>query len=376
LSCRPWGSIRGQKLLELPLKRAGRRCRCARLCWKAEALVQAIQANPSLHPAAGPPQRRPLCSTLRTDPRPGLGWRLGPRAGRRGSLECAPSRKAGPRRGSEQRLRRLARGAGQANDVNSLIKYVQRKNDCNLHIAVFPPLTVAAGGGFSEVCRVLISGGAKVDHAVPEPRTAVYVQCSFCLKMAAHVPNRANTYECSMCHELTTVKDGDKGGDAIQDATDHVGLTALHAAVKVQGHVDVVNALVQHGAPVDAATARGNTPLLFAAGGGHVDCARIMLRVGADVNKQNNDGDTPLHRAVKEGHVKMVNLLLDKGATKEVKNRAGHTPSQIADRHKKTDVVNALALHQGPKPAEAAAPEYEPTPAGEVPVMPQPGDLW
>ena len=51
-------------------------CRkCARLCWKAEALVQAIQAN----------------------------------------------------------------------DVNSLIKYVQRKNDCNLHIAVFPPLTVAAG---------------------------------------------------------------------------------------------------------------------------------------------------------------------------------------------------------------------------------------
>jgi hypothetical protein len=35
--------------------------------------------------------------------------------------------------------------------VNSLIKYVQRKNDCQLHIAVFPPLTVAAGGGFSEV---------------------------------------------------------------------------------------------------------------------------------------------------------------------------------------------------------------------------------
>jgi hypothetical protein len=32
----------------------------------------------------------------------------------------------------------------QANDVNSLIKYVQRKNDCNLHIGVFPPLTVAA----------------------------------------------------------------------------------------------------------------------------------------------------------------------------------------------------------------------------------------
>jgi len=282
-------------------------CRkCARLCWKAEALVQAIQAN----------------------------------------------------------------------DVNSLIKYVQRKNDCQLHIAVFPPLTVAAGGGFSEVCRVLISGGAKVDHAVPEPRTAVYVQCSFCLKMAAHVPNRAHTYECSMCHELTSVKDGDSGGDAIQDATDHVGLTALHAAVKVQGHVDVVNALVQNGAPVDAQTARGNTPLIFAAGGGQVDCAKILLRVGANVSVQNKDGDTPLHRAVKEGHVKMVTLLLDKGASKETKNKMGLTPAQIADRHKKMDVVNALAHHTGPKAAVALAPEYEPTPGDDMPVMPQPGDLW
>jgi len=252
-------------------------CRkCARLCWKAEALVQAIQAN----------------------------------------------------------------------DVNSLIKYVQRKNDCNLHIAVFPPLTVAAGGGFSEVCRVLISGGAKVEHRVPEPKTSVYVQCSFCLKMAAHKPNRTSTYECSMCHELTTVKDKDNSSH--QDPTDHIGLTALHAAVRVQGHVDVVNALIQHNAPVDAKTNLGNTPLMFAAGNGHVDCATILLRVGANVNHQNNHGDAPLHRAVKEGHVKMVQFLLNKGADKCVKNKDGLTPVQIADRHKKMEVVNALALHEAP----------------------------
>jgi hypothetical protein len=184
----------------------------------------------------------------------------------------------------------------QANDVNSLIKYVQRKNDCNLHIGVFPPLIVAAGGGFSEVCRVLISGGAKVEYQIPPPEKSVLVQCSFCLKMAAHTPNRANTYECSQCHELTNVKDGERGGDGSQDPTDHVGLTALHAAVKVQGHVDVVNALLQHSAPVDAKTALGNTPLMYAAAGGHHDCAKILIRAGAKVNSQDSTGETPLHK--------------------------------------------------------------------------------
>ena len=45
----------------------------------------------------------------------------------------------------------------QANDVNSLIKYVQRKNDCNLHIGVFPPLTVAAVCFASQSCFFLKS---------------------------------------------------------------------------------------------------------------------------------------------------------------------------------------------------------------------------
>ncbi len=33
------------------------------------------------------------------------------------------------------------------NDVNSLTKYVERKNDCNLHTCVLAPLTMAAAGG-------------------------------------------------------------------------------------------------------------------------------------------------------------------------------------------------------------------------------------
>ena len=56
------------------------------------------------------------------------------------------------------------------NDVNSLAKFVQRKNDCNLHTGIFPPLSVAATQGFSEICRILIQGGAKVNYRFDIPR--------------------------------------------------------------------------------------------------------------------------------------------------------------------------------------------------------------
>ena len=68
------------------------------------------------------------------------------------------------------------------------------------------------GGGFSEVCRVLISGGAKVEHRVPEPKDSIYVQCSFCLKMAAHkvhahmrtnAPRHTRTHAHTCVHTLT-----------------------------------------------------------------------------------------------------------------------------------------------------------------------------
>jgi ankyrin repeat protein len=40
------------------------------------------------------------------------------------------------------------------------------------------------------------------------------------------------------------------------------GITALHAAVQKEGHLDVVVALLEHGADVDCTTAKGNTALM------------------------------------------------------------------------------------------------------------------
>lgn len=120
-------------------------------------------------------------------------------------------------------------------------------------------------------------------------------------------------------------------------------LYAKHQPGRLMDHL--VNALLQHSAPVDAKTALGNTPLMYAAAGGHHDCAKILIRAGAKVNSQDSTGETPLHKAVREGHVKVVNVLLEKGADKTLVNKAGMSPVAVADKSKRVEVVNALAAH-------------------------------
>eukprot|EP00284_Hemiselmis_tepida_P006946 CAMPEP_0174939348 /NCGR_PEP_ID=MMETSP1355-20121228/66289_1 /TAXON_ID=464990 /ORGANISM="Hemiselmis tepida, Strain CCMP443" /LENGTH=344 /DNA_ID=CAMNT_0016186359 /DNA_START=18 /DNA_END=1048 /DNA_ORIENTATION=+ len=231
------------------------------------------------------------------------------------------------------------------NDINSLVKYVQRKNDCNLHTGVLPPLHLAAAAGFSELCHVLLKGGAKVNFAVPPMQHTVLITCAYCNHTDAHQPRSSNRYECQRCHEVTNALD-----DAAPEAawkglspSDHIGLTALHAAVKSQGHVDSVKHLLNAGARVDAQTHNGNTALLLAAACGHIDCCRVLVRSKANVNMVCEfDGDTPLHRAVREGHAKIVTLLIDHGAVVGHKNLEGLTAAQIAEKRKKGDILEAL----------------------------------
>jgi ankyrin repeat protein len=57
-----------------------------------------------------------------------------------------------------------------------------------------------------------------------------------------------NQYECSYCGNFTRHADASD--------SDHTGITALHAAVQKEGHLDVVVALLEHGADVDCQTAK------------------------------------------------------------------------------------------------------------------------
>jgi ankyrin repeat protein len=75
--------------------------------------------------------------------------------------------------------------------------------------------------------------------------------------------------------------------------------------------VRTMNALVAHGAMVDAADADGNTPLHIAAQRGHESLVRCLLRAGADPDPSNAYESTPADCARYEDHRSIVRILLE-----------------------------------------------------------------
>ena len=56
------------------------------------------------------------------------------------------------------------------------------------------------------------------------------------------------------------------------------------------------------------------TPLHVAAKQGHMEVIQCLIQCGADVNVKDNDDWTPLHYAYENGHLQIVQVLIENGA--------------------------------------------------------------
>ena len=92
-----------------------------------------------------------------------------------------------------------------------------------------------------------------------------------------------------------------------------LGQTALMWAAW-EGHTEVVRALIEHGADVDARTTTGYTALLLAAREGDTDTTEALLEAGADVNEAAADGTTALVVATIRRQTSYAEFLLNHGA--------------------------------------------------------------
>ena len=113
----------------------------------------------------------------------------------------------------------------------------------------------------------------------------------------------------------------DAGADI--EAKDAEGRSALLVASST-GEEKSVKVLVEAGAEVRATDDEGNTCLILAAYFGYTDIVRYLLCL-SDVHDRDAEGDTALHLAAHQKLPDVVKLLLEHGADKSLCNEAGET---------------------------------------------------
>ena len=89
--------------------------------------------------------------------------------------------------------------------------------------------------------------------------------------------------------------------------------------------------LLDEGADVNTADARGCTLLHLAADGGHDELVRALIRRGAALDAPDKQGNTPLHLAAIHSHEDTVQELNAAGADRTIRNAAGKTAADVAD---------------------------------------------
>lgn len=133
----------------------------------------------------------------------------------------------------------------------------------------------------------------------------------------------------------------ERGADV--NAKDNEGETALRLAV-TSGKTDVVKLLIEKGADVNAISEDvlfGGTALMLAAVFGNMNMVQTLLDNGADVNAEDKNGITALMNAAFNGYLGIVRVLIERGADVN-SNEYGRTALiQAADRGH-ADVVRLL----------------------------------
>lgn len=128
------------------------------------------------------------------------------------------------------------------------------------------------------------------------------------------------------------------------------GMTVIIAAAW-NGHADVVEVLLEHGADVEARLdSGGGTALHIAAFDGYVATVRVLIENGADVNaiygSSFDFGITALSDASQESEADVVKLLLEHGADVNAASRSrGVTALMRAARWARPTTIRALLAH-------------------------------
>ncbi|KAH8432426.1 uncharacterized protein LDX57_010062 [Aspergillus melleus] len=149
----------------------------------------------------------------------------------------------------------------------------------------------------------------KVLQALSSPDTSFFAACAFGFNDLVQRLSRAKP-------ELVRMKNA-------------MGATGLHLACEY-GHSKIAEALLMHGADVNAKDQYGETPLARASINGHIDLVRLLIAHGANAKIQGRRFGTPLQGAALHGHVEVIVTLLQEGVDLEAEGGQFGTALQAA----------------------------------------------
>jgi ankyrin repeat protein len=111
-------------------------------------------------------------------------------------------------------------------------------------------------------------------------------------------------------------------------------LTPLHYALnpgkKETGYLEIVKSLICAGAPPDAESNNGTTPLALACETAWTEVVELLVAQGAKAHLSSRARKHPLHFAVIHGNKQIVGYLLQNGAPVDSRNEHGDSALMIA----------------------------------------------
>ncbi|KAM9769800.1 protein phosphatase 1 regulatory subunit 12C [Menidia menidia] len=149
---------------------------------------------------------------------------------------------------------------------------------------------------------------------------------------------------------------GDPGPDIV-NCSNADGITALHQAC-IDGSMEIVTFLLDHGADVNQVDSEGWTPLHVASSCGYPDIAKFLLQQGASLSAVNCDGDVPLDIAPDESTESVLqDYTLKQGVDLEAAKRREEEQIMTDARTWLTDGLPADVRHPktGASPLHVAA---------------------
>jgi ankyrin repeat protein len=197
-------------------------------------------------------------------------------------------------------------------------------------------LMAAIVSGYRTRAEQLIKRGVDPNARAKNGRTAAHSAASYYNRRYDRLEEDArNRYEAvEMLRLLLT-----SGSDLA--AADNDTTTPLHSAT-MNGYVDAVRFLVEHGADLNQANAKGETPLFLSIASDidSFDKMKFLLTKGANVNLPGPEGQTPLMLASRLMMPGYVVYLLARKANADAKDGSGNTALSLAAKAYGEQAVN------------------------------------